>query len=515
MGRSAVIVTSEELGGRLVVYDSLQTTRPPAAGGDATSFRDILMLAFKYRFRLMMALFTPPAVAALLLFVLPAVYRAQTSLIVGSGPEYLAHGDGSSIIAAPTTTKQEFINTEIELLTNPPVIETTIAHVGLANLYPDLLSSQLGPQLASDTALRKFASSLKVEPVKLSNVIRVSFDHGNAQTAARVLDQFIAAYQELHAKVFAGRRTAGYQERIDHDIKDLENLERARAEIKATFGVYDLNQQRSVLIQQRADAEKQLRNTTDRQNALAARLAYLAQTRPNIGSNMLSSQTEANPAAIHAAEVLIDLREKEAALGSAYSPTNPMIKRLRQQTDMMQKQLSELQATTTKISLTPSPITTAIDQDLVSSQSELAPLKDQEMRDRILVGAIGENLRHLEQADMQLRNLDTRIADQNDNIKVLRQLYDKARTEDDVYQTKVTAVVQTSSSTVPERPVAPNKVVFMVCGTIAGLAAACGILMFAVITNRTVLDENALSRSLRLPVLGSMSLRQSNRDWAT
>ena len=393
------------------------------------------------------------------------------------------------------------------------MVEKTIAQIGLANLYPDLLSSQLGPQLAKDAAVRKFEASLKVMPVKLSNVIRVSFDYSNPQTAARVLDQFIVGYQELHAKVFAGHRAAGYEERIDGDMKDLEKLERARAETKAAFSVYDLPQQRAVLIQQRAEAEKQLRQTTDRANALAARLAYLAQTRPNIAANMVSSQTETNPVTVHAENILIDLRQKTAALESAYDPSSPVIKRLRQQTEIAQKQLSGLAATTTRISLTPSPVTTAIDQDLVTSQSELAPLKDQEMRDRILIGSTNESLQHLEQADIQLRNLDTRIADQNDNLRIIRQLYDKAKVEDDVYRNKVTAVVQTSTASIPDRPVAPNKLIFMIVGVLAGLGAASSVLILAVVTNRTFLDEDAVERVLGLPVLGSMSMRPNDRQW--
>jgi uncharacterized protein involved in exopolysaccharide biosynthesis len=455
----------------------------------------------------------PPVIAVLLIYLLPPVYRAQTSLVVGSGPEYLAQGDGSAVITAPTTTKQEFVNTEIELLTNPAVVEATITRVGLANLYPELLNSQLGPQLARDTAIRTFESALRVEPVKLSNVIRVTFDHGNSHMAARTLDQFVTSYQDLHAKVFAGRRASGYEERISRDTKELEHLERERAETKAAFGVFDLGQQRSALIQQRVDAERQLRQTVDRSDALSTRLAYLAQTRPNIVSEMLSSQTEPNPAATHAAEVLVDLRQKESALLTMYDPGNAMVQRLRQQIDAAQRQLSALHATTTRISLTPSPITTAIDQDLVTSQAELAPLKAQELRSRILVGTLGDDLQHLEQADTQLRLLDSRIADQNDNLRIIRQLYDKARTEDEMDRAKVTAVVQTSNALAPAQPIAPNKLLFLVGGILAGLISAAGVLVLAAITNRSFMSEESIERALALPVLGSIPMRERNQDW--
>jgi len=140
-------------------------------------------------------------------------------------------------------------------------------------------------------------------------------------------------------------------------------------------------------------------------------------------------------------------------------------------------------------------------------------LKAQELRDRVLIGRIGEDLQHLEQADMQIRILDSRIADQNENLKLARQLYDKARTEDEMDRTKVTAVVQTANATIPEKPIAPNKLLFMVGGTLIGLICACGVVVFAVITNRSFLSDEAVERALGLPVLGSVPIHEANRQW--
>ena len=478
---------------------------------NVTSFADMIGLAFKYRIRFLIALLGPPAIALLLIFVLPAVYRAQTSLVVGTGPEYLTRGDGTSIMTAPTTTKQEFINTEIELLTNPSIVEATIARVGLANLYPDLLTAQVGPQAARDTAMRLFEASLRVDPVKLSNVIRVTFDHGNGQMAARTLDQFIISYQDLHAKVFAGRRAGSYEERIAHDMKDLERLERTRAETKAAFGVYDLSQQRTALIQKRIEADRQLRQTVDRSDALGSRLAFLAQARSNIGSIRLSSETESNPAAIHATDVLIDLRQKQAALATVYDSRNPLVQRLRQQTDALQKQLADIRAINTRISLTPSPIATAIDQDLVVSQAELAPLKAKELLGRALIGVIGQKLQNLQQADIQLRGLDSRIADQTESLKITHQLYNKAKAADELNLSKMTDFVKTSQATQPDRPVAPDQWLFMVGGILAGLISACGILVFGAITNKPFVNDGPLEMFLGVPILGTRSSRATRQ----
>jgi capsular polysaccharide biosynthesis protein len=54
---------------------------------------------------------------------------------------------------------------------------------------------------------------------------------------------------------------------------------------------------------------------------------------------------------------------------------------------------------------------------------------------------------------------------------------------------------------------------FMIGGGLFGLIAACGVLVFGAITNRTFLSEDSLERVLGLPVLGSMPLWERNQQW--
>ena len=90
----------------------------------------------------------------------------------------------------------------------------------------------------------------------------------------------------------------------------------------------------------------------------------------------------------------------------------------------------------------------------------------------------------------------------------MRKLYDQARAEDEMELAKVTSVVQTSKAITLDKPVSPNKLLSIVGGALAGLIAAAGVLIFAVLTNRTFLSEGSAERFLGLPVLGSVPLRQ-------
>lgn len=472
------------------------------------SLWDVVALALKRRFRLILAFIVPVIASVLLAFLLPPTYRAQTSLVVGTGPEYLAQGDGASTMTAPQSTKQEFINTEIELLTSLAVAQTTINRVGINNIYPGIAAAGGDAARALDAAVRRFRSRLRVDPVKLSNLINVTFDYSQPREASRVLDQFIASYQDMHAKVFATRRAHSYEETIARDTAELEKLEHERAEVKAKSHIFDLVQQRQALIQQRVDAERHLQDTIDMQTKLRDRLTYLTSIRPEVPTDVRSVQTDKRDETVHARQMLLDLEQKEIILLGTYNPDSVVVQRVRQQIETMRRIVNGMQDTMVRVSTSPSPIATAIDQEVINARAELPPLDAQKTRYEALIATIGNQLREIESGDVQLRILDAHIAAQNDNLREMRRLYDQARAEDEMELAKVTSVVQTSPSITPDKPIAPNKLFYIVGGTLLGLFSAAGVLVIGVVTNRTFISEESLERRLGLPVLGSVPLRR-------
>jgi uncharacterized protein involved in exopolysaccharide biosynthesis len=472
------------------------------------SFWDIVGLAFKWKFLLLAAFLTPLAASIVLIFVMPPTYRAQTSLVVGTGPEYLAQGDGNSAMTAPTSTKQEFINTEIELLNSLAVAKATIERVGVAEIYPDILKSPPKSGTPLDAAVVAFRAAIHVEPVKLSNLINVSFDHRNPVIASKVLDQFINSYEDLHANVFSSRRARSYEETIARDTAELEKLEHERASVKAAGDIYDLVTQRSALIMYRVDAQKRLHETIDSLTRLQDRLTYLSKVRPQLSSEIRSVMTDPRAETVHARQMLFDLQQKEVTLLGTYSPSSPMVQRVQMQIETLQRIMQNMEDTVSRVTTSVSPITTAIDQELINSKAEITPLQAQKERYETIIKSIEDQLQHIERGDSQLRILDAHIDAQNDNLKAMRKLYDQARAEDEMELAKVTSVVQTSKAITLDKPVSPNKLLSIVGGALAGLIAAAGVLIFAVLTNRTFLSEGSAERFLGLPVLGSVPLRQ-------
>jgi len=596
-----------------------------------TTFRGILTLASRHRFLVSLALLGPTAVALWVGSTLPATRRAQTSLVVDSSSELLAQ-DGGNL------ARREYVNTEIDLLTDPVVVDNTISRVGLATIYPDLSTSSAGPQNAKDSAIRQFEAALRVDPIKGSNVIHVTFDHNDASTAIYALNQFMISYQELHASIFSSRHSRRDEKLIAQDTQDLHKLEQTRAETTAAFGIHDLSQQRASLIEQRAEADKHLRETADRSAELSSRLATLARMRGNVSSitvpqdtepevahapgalanltetrtapvrahdsqapasrrarqeievvedrapdrhdtpapmaltlppiqlaarllsqfivgrnglelrqagpaqtetyeqtlardlrnldklehtrvegkaldgghevprqralriqpdlqtmrrsgnmtylanddtgafNLLSEFVGPNPTTIKVPDAVIARPPKAASPPPVQEQQTPLVTRLWRQTEAVQRQFGDMSR---KISLSGTPATAAIDRNLMALQTELEPLTAQEVQDGLMIQVIDRKLMHLGQADIQVKILDARIADQKKTLEADRKLYDQAKAHDEGDRARMTNHVQTSSATLVDPSMEPNTSLFVVGGILAGLLSSASVLIIA------------------------------------
>jgi uncharacterized protein involved in exopolysaccharide biosynthesis len=469
------------------------------------SIAEIAALAYTMRKRLILAVVIPVIIGVLLKLFLPPLWRASVDLLVKTGHEYLAQGLGEATMTAPTSTKQEDINSEIELLTSRPVIEATINKIGLENIYPDLYEDMkdgdTSPGKTMDKAVIAFNGYLDVEPVKLSNTITVTFDYEDKNLAEKYLDEYIGVYTAKHAEAYSSKRTESYEKSIKAMLAELDNLEAQRSKIKLDNQIYDIVQQRAALINQRTDIESHIQDAANSRITLQNRVAFLSGARPKLPDSL-------PPAAemLHARDALTDLQQSEAQMAVRYGEGNVDLQRTREQIKQLKSQLGGMKGEMSASSLTPSPLAEQVDQDLVMDRAELAPLDaviDQNTKAKAEVDA---ELQRLEQADLALRGVESRIDTVSDNLKTLRGRYDQIRVEDDMDLERITSVAQVNKALAPEKPAQPKGLLYVGGGLLIGIFTALGMLTYKALTSRTMLTAGSIERRLGLPVLVSIPL---------
>ena len=470
------------------------TDLPPGAG-----VREMVATVLRHRGKVLAALLLPPALAIAALVMLPPRYRAQSELMVKTGHEYLAQTEGGTGMTAPTSTKQEGINSEISLLKSRAVVEAAVTAIGVGTLYPGLVDSPPWFDSVLDAAVDKFERDLSAEPVKLSNVIALSFDAASPDRARAVLDRLVAIYIDKHTQVFSGGRSDSFAEAITRDLAEAARLEERRTRIKLDGSIYDISAQRTALIGQRVAAESHLQDVVNSQAMLHGRLAYLTQELPKLPATVRSTGTDRSEAVDHSRQVLTDLRAAEAAMTARYAPGNPDLQRVRGQIAA----LGPAAAGGDRLNVTtaPSPLVQQIRGDIVMGQAQLLPLAAEQRRYETLLTSLNAELHRLEVADLDLRTVNSRIEALNDNLKVVQSRFDQARTQEQMDLARQISVVQVAPAIAADRPAKPNRPLVLAGGVLLGLLLAGGVAVAAILTARTISTEEGLERLLGLPVL--------------
>lgn len=477
--------------------------------------REMIAILFKNRWRLLAGIVIPPLVALALVLLLPKVYRAQSDILVKTGREYLAQTDGESAMAAPSSTKQEEINSEIALLGSRAVAEATIAAIGLEALYPEIVADPPSTGTILDAAVVRFQKDLAVQAVKLSNVISVSFDAADPALAKKVLDTTIKTYIAKHTQVFAGRRTEGYSDSITQALEEIRALEERRSSIKLGNRIYDIVVQRQAIIGQRADAQSKLIDALNRQAKLGAKVAYLEASRAQIPATVTSVSTDQNDEGVHARDALIDLRQQESALASRYGASNPDLARVRSQIAGVQRSVDTTSLQRNKITTGPSPVRQQVEQEILMDKAELNTEAAEINRLKQVVDERDGELQRLERADLDLRTTVLRIDVLTDNLRAMQGRYERARAQEQTELAHQVSVVQVAGALASEKPVKPRKLIFGLVGALGALLVAGGIGVVCILVNKTAITEEAAERLLGLPVLAVLPVRHRPRGRPT
>ncbi|MBS0559428.1 MAG: hypothetical protein JSR21_05185 [Proteobacteria bacterium] len=467
--------------------------------------RELAAVVFSMKKTILAALLIPPIIAAALVFVLPPVYRAEVQLLVKTGREFLPSSVGDSSVSAPTSTKQEDINSEIELLNSRALAEEVINTIGLKNLFPGLVENPPWFGTVMDAAIKTFQHHLDVAPVKLSNIINVTYDAEDPAEATRVLDTFIRVYLTKHTQVYATGRKQGYEEVIGREMAEMARLEQEKGRIKLENQIYDITPQRAALIQQRVDAQTHLQEAIDRKSTLEQRIAALTSAQATVPATVKTTETDHSYQMDHARDALTDLRQTEAALSARYAPNNPELVRIRAQIAALQSHSRGL-GEGVKVTTAPAQLAQQVEQELVMDRVELAPLDGEIVRYKSLIEGYSRELDRLERADTQLRLNQSQIDDLQSNITALRLRLDQARTEETLDHARMLSVVQIAPAIAPDKPAFPRPVIFVAVGLIFGILASIGTIVLAIMTRRTFYTAIGLERQLGIPVLASVDM---------
>jgi capsular exopolysaccharide synthesis family protein len=203
-------------------YDGRGLTTQTGGGGlegDVRAFVNVL----RRRARLIRVIFlSVVAMTLLVTYVQSPVYRASALLEIRRGD-----GDVPSIegLFAEGDPSGEYMRTHIELLQSATLATRVIEKLGLDQL--DEFGA--GEDTPRQAMVERFRSRLTVHPVVESHLVRVIFEAGSPELAARVVNEIVSSYADLRIE---GRGEAA--QRLAAQVESVgEQLEETEAELRA------------------------------------------------------------------------------------------------------------------------------------------------------------------------------------------------------------------------------------------------------------------------------------------
>ncbi len=273
-------------------------------------------------------------------------YRAHARVLVRRGradPPATAQPNAPADYSRVEVTEEE-LNSEVELLKDADVLRRVVeandlaAHDWLRWLRPHEEQSA-----RVERATKKLSNRLSVEAIKKTDLIAVTYDASDPQTAARVLQSLTSIYLEKHMEV---HRPAGqlhfFDQQTGESRRQLDDAMKKLLTFTKEHGVVMAGQQRDLVLRRLDDAEASYRQTqieiaeTDhRVQELATQLAKLPER------STTQVRTADNPELLRALKAsLLDLELKKIQLLTKFEPGHRLVQEVDQQIQQAQSAIT-------------------------------------------------------------------------------------------------------------------------------------------------------------------------------
>ncbi len=207
---------------------------------------------------------------------LEPTYRAQATLLIKFGREFIYRPEVGSPADSRTFSLGEMVNSEVEILNSREVAEQVVREIGPARLYPALLEQDYGDEAILARAVGTFRENVSVLAVLESSVIKVSFEHPDRRLAAEALNLLVDKFTDKHLEIFSDAKASFLGTQLQQYEDKLRQAEAALESFRQEHSVFDLVQERSLLLAQRAELDTELKNADLAVCELEQKLPYVS-----------------------------------------------------------------------------------------------------------------------------------------------------------------------------------------------------------------------------------------------
>lgn len=502
---------------------------------------EVVSIARRYRRWLCVAFLLPVLVAVGYAFLVTPVYQADSKVLIRAGREYEPHLDGAGRnVALPTTTMQEAIESEVQILNSRDLLRRVIDEVTLKRLYPQLAKdarpsgvaaefyallrhsipvawlmklarepkhASSAEQTAFERASKALSEDLAVTPVKMSNVIDISLRNRNRTVALQGLGRVLSTFERLHVQAFRQQRSWLLSEQITKNLAQLHKLEAQRAAYQSQSRLFSVPEQRTTLIRERAQDSHDLQDAEIQQSGLRAQIGFLKKEIAALPKSVtLSTTNQEAPTLSDAEGSLRQLKVQEHQLASLYRSGSGVLRKTRAAIAATEAAIARGKRFSNAVSVGINPVLPTLETQLATAGAALTPLNTKIATLKQAIAEKDSHLSDLSEAELRLLDLDRQIQQINLATNTLRQRLVDARFVDDLDRADIASIHVIQRPTASIYPVFPKKRLLAAGGVAAGVLLSGLVLLLLLTFRKTFITPSAAERMLGLPILAIVAV---------
>ena len=297
------------------------------------TLRDIIAVLFRQRWP-MLAAFVAVVIAVAVSGVWIPKYEAQMKILAlrqRSDAMVTSSANAPSQYSNDQVSEED-LNSEVELLNSDDLLRKVVLATGLDEQSGSSANGGSGVSIAE--AVRKLSRDLKIEPLRKSNVISISYDARDPKKAEEVLKALSAAYMEKHLEL---HRSSGefkfFDQQTEQYKQGLNQAQEKLTDFTKGTGVVSAELERDSALHQADDfdstarqAQTTMRETEQRVHALQVELQTV---KPRVTTVVRNSD---NPQLLEQLKsTLLNLQLKRTELLTKYEPTYRLVQEVDQQ----------------------------------------------------------------------------------------------------------------------------------------------------------------------------------------
>jgi uncharacterized protein involved in exopolysaccharide biosynthesis len=464
------------------------------ASGFGFTLRDLLAIGFRHKraFGLCFAGILLGTVAAVLL--LPPTYDSTAQVVVKRervDPVVTAEKNDPTQIVGEVT--EEELNSEAQLVLSEDVLRQAVIDSGL-DKKKSFLSALLGEteEQKIGKAVDKMKSHLKVEPLKKTNVVQITYSGTDPHQAAKILGNVITAYVEKHVAVnrpqgqlkFFEEEAARYKRDLDQAEEQLKKFSEEQSGVAPQVS-------RDMTLQKLNDFSASLETTRAEMAATEQKIAEL-QKQAGITPDRLTTQMREtdNGATLQQLKgSLLTLELKRTELLTKYQPGYRLVQEVDKQIADTRNAITVEESKPLKEQTTDrNPTYAWINEELAKAKSDYSALQARATATQAIVGVYQTRAHQLEVNGFIQQDLLRTAKANEDNYLLYLHKREEARIADALDQTRILNIGMAQQPTVP---LSPTRSPWMF--------AAVGVLMACMLSVGLVFAKEYLDTSFRTP----------------